>query len=150
MIPRGRLLRAAALALYPACAAGVTALSLVPAPPVMPSFRFMDKLEHLAAYLALGGLGAAFFSSLKRGNLLTRGIGDEKSGSFPGGRASLGPAIASFATALVLGAAIEFIQPLTGRTLDPADLVCNAAGAALGSVAAFIALRRAALSRGAS
>jgi len=136
VIPRGRLLRAAALALYPACVAGVTALSLVPSPPVMPSFRFADKLEHFAAYLVLGALGVAFFRSLGRVDAPARG-----------GRAGLGSAFASFAAALVLGAAIEFLQPLAGRTLDPADLACNAAGAALGTISALFALRRAARSR---
>jgi VanZ family protein len=118
-----RFSKAASLFLYPACIAAVAVLSLIPNPDIGISFRYMDKVEHLAAYLALGALGTAFFIALRR--------------------RPLPAAAASFAASFAVGALVECIQPLTGRHFELADLACNFAGAAAGAFLVALTVRKA-------
>jgi VanZ family protein len=118
-----RIAKALSLFLYPACIAAVAFLSLIPNPDIGVDFRYMDKVEHFLAYLALGALGTAFFIALKRR-------------PFPAAAASLAAGIA-------VGALVEFIQPITGRHFELADLACNFAGAATGAFMVALAARRA-------
>ncbi len=104
-----RIMRTLALVSYPLCAAAVAVLSLMPVPPKVPiDLGFIDKIEHGIAYLVLGVLGASFF----------RGAGP----------ARLRTAVASVVAGFALGAAIELIQPLVGRSRELADALVNLAG----------------------
>lgn len=108
----------ASRALLVLTAAAVTWLSLVPSPP--DAVGGADKLAHLAAYAALGVLAGLSF-----GRRLT-GI----------------RAAATVVFALVAyGAFVEGAQRLTGREFAVADMVANAAGAAVGVSLAFLARR---------
>jgi VanZ family protein len=118
-----RFSRALSLFLYPACIAAVAILSLIPNPDIGISFRFMDKVEHLAAYLALGALGTAFFIAL--------------------GRRPFTAAVASLAASFAVGALVECIQPLTGRHFELMDLASDFAGAAAGAFLVALAVSRA-------
>ena len=118
-----RIAKTLFLFLYPACIAAVAFLSLMPNPDIGVDFRYMDKIEHFLAYLALGALGTAFFIALKRR-------------PFPAAAASV---LAGFA----VGTLVEFIQPITGRHFEVTDLASNFAGAASGAFLIALAVRRA-------
>ena len=99
-------------------AVGVTWLSVVPRPPE--AVGGSDKLAHLLAYATLGVLAGLSFASR-----LTR----------------VSAAIAVVAGLAAYGVAVEVVQQLTGRELDVADMVANAAGAAVGVAVAFLVRR---------
>jgi VanZ family protein len=85
--------------------AGVVVLSLIP---VEVDLKDSDKLAHFLAYGSL----TLWFGMI-----------------FPSGIAQLGIALAFCA----MGVGVEFLQGLTGyRTMEVADMIANAMGAALG------------------
>ena len=106
----------AAIFLYFAGLAAVFYLSLIPEPPqIVPGFKMVDKLEHLAAYTVLTFL-LAFVLSVK----------------MPAARFSLSLSIVLM---IAVGALIEWLQSFTGRSPELADLAADAAGAVIGAVA---------------
>ncbi len=108
--------------LYPAYMAGVALVSLVPVNSMSPSgIEHLDKIGHGLAYAAGGVLGAIFL----------RGFGR--------GRASA--AVFSLALGFALGAALELLQPLAGRSREAADGLANLAGLLAGA-GAFLAASR--------
>jgi VanZ family protein len=94
-------------------------------PPTGSSFPFLDKLEHLAAFAALG-----FFTL------------------FALGGQGLRPLVTAILLCVGWGIAIELVQPLVGRSRELADVGADLAGAALGAGAAVAARRLAQLVRG--
>ncbi len=82
--------------------------------PAMPAFPHADKLAHAGSYAVLGLLAVWGWS--RRGWL---GLG---------------------AAVLLFGIAVEFFQPLTGRSLSGLDMLADAAGVACGMVAAHLAV----------
>lgn len=87
----------------------VAVLSLLPRT-ALPEPVVSDKIEHLCAYVVLGGLG---------------------------GLASRGRPLGVFVALFAFGAGLEALQTLVpGRFGDLADVLANAAGALLGLVAA--------------
>ena len=72
----------------------------------LPNFSGVDKVYHLAAYMELALLATCIFPPKR----------------MP--RIALGLAL--------LGVAIEFIQPFTGRTCEEADMFANALGVGIG------------------
>lgn len=108
-----RIPRPLALTMYPLCCAAVAVLSLIPNPPEIEiRIALLDKIEHGFAYMALGFLGTLFF---------------ERPGA-PIRRA----AIIALAAGLVFGVAIEFIQPLVGRSCELTDALVDFAGLVIG------------------
>ncbi len=96
----------------------VVYLSLMPSPPQL-DMTAGDKLQHLAAYSALG----FWFAMLAQGN-----------------RRQLGLSVSAL---IGLGIALEFIQGMTGyRTFDVGDMLANSLGVVTGSVLARTRLGR--------
>lgn len=88
---------------------------LTPHPPeIATGFRFIDKIEHFAAFLVL----AVLFSV---------GI-DRRRFS------KIGAIVLMVAILVVYGAAIELIQPYTGRSADISDFFADVAGIAAGCI----------------
>jgi len=115
--------RTLAISLYPLCAAAVSWLSLIPQPPKVPiDIDCIDKIEHGIAYLALGFLGSLFFERL--------------------GQPRLRAAAISLIVGLILGVAIELIQPLVGRSRELADALVDLAGLLAGSALYLLAASR--------
>lgn len=108
----------ASRALLAVTAAAITWLSLVPHPP--DAVGGSDKLAHLLAYATLGVLAGLSFAPR-----LTR----------------ISTAVAIIAGLAAYGVAVEGVQQLTGRELDAADMIANAAGAAVGVALAFFVRR---------
>ena len=96
----------------------VTVLSLTPSPPSAPGG--WDKIGHLVAYLALGFL-------------LVLSVSER--------RFRLTLVIALVAATIAYGAMIEFVQRMTGRQFDVADMAMNALGAVTGTVLGIAARR---------
>jgi VanZ family protein len=92
--------------------AAVCALSLMPTVPPLVT-RASDKVQHLGAY----GLLALLSTTALSGRVRCWWV--------------------CIACAM-LGAAIEFVQPLTGRAFDYADMAANSAGAVLGTTASVV------------
>jgi VanZ family protein len=110
---------AARLALGPVIAA-VVVLSLVPGLPPEMSAAGLDKLEHLAAYGAIGFLiVSAFARNGKRALLLA----------------------AAVAFCALLGLVLEWLQSYTGRTPDLLDELCDIAGGLAGGLLALFLAR---------
>lgn len=108
----------ASRALLAITAAVVTWLSLVPTPPEVVGGS--DKAAHLVAYAVLGVLAGLSLASKPS-------------------RVRAGIAVA--VGLAVYGVAVEGVQQLTGRELDVADMIANAAGAATGVAVALLARR---------
>ncbi len=108
----------ASRALLVVTAAAITWLSLVPRPPDVVGGS--DKLAHLLAYATLGVLAGLSFAPR-----LTR----------------ISAAVAVVAGLAAYGVVVEGVQQLTGRELDVADMIANAAGAAVGVAIAFLVRR---------
>lgn len=85
-------------------------------PPDNPAPQTNDKILHFGAYGAL-----TFLAVLSR--------------------ISLRDICVAVAAAILIGIAIEFLQPLAGRDNSAGDMLANTAGALLGGVAAMIARR---------
>lgn len=99
-----------------AVAVAIVALSLLPVPqPHLPGVRFLDKILHALAYLCLSFL--LFASQL------------------PGPRPRI--ILVSVLASLLLGGAIELLQPLTLRDRELADLAADLAGAIAGALLAL-------------
>ena len=97
-------------------AAGITVLSLLPRPPVMPvGIHLADKIAHFFAYLVLGFLVfASIFWGKNAGTILSTVF---------------------IVTALCLfyGGLIEILQTFTGRTPEFWDLAADLFGAVCGA-----------------
>ncbi len=98
----------------------VVVLSLVPAERV-PMASVGDKVQHVGGYAVLAGFWVLALSPPRTWRRIAR-VG---------------------AACVAMGVAIEFIQPYTGRIFDPADMLANAVGAALGGGAVGRAMRAA-------
>lgn len=94
------------------------------APVSGPDFPDSDKWGHLFAYMVLSLLLCLGF--------------------VPRGRrpAMLGAIALVWLVSTLLGAAVELLQPLTGRYRDILDLAANATGGAIGSTLGWIILAR--------
>lgn len=100
-------------ALFTAVAAAIAVLSLIPKlPQPVVTYRWMDKVEHLAAYAVFG---ASLFNALPKG---------KRTGRF----------FTVLTVALVYGGIIEFLQQYTGRTPELFDLLADFLGAAAGAL----------------
>lgn len=117
-MPRKRFL---AFALFPLAACAIAFFSFIPQPPQIVPWDLLDKAEHFTAYALLSTLGFFFFRALVRKDL----------------HASVPAALSCIAW----GGLIELIQPVFGRTADPADFVIDAA-AALVALAVILLIRR--------
>ena len=98
--------------------AAVTYFSLTPSPPSGPDVS--DKVMHLSAYIALAFLLVLSFQSRRFG---------------------LAQVIMLLAAIIAYGAAIEFVQRLTGRQFEVADMATNAVGAIVGAAIGMVARR---------
>ncbi len=126
--PFARTVRLAArIALAPLTAA-VVFFSIVSDPVRMDSILFFDKVKHLAAYAALGFAAVTAFAAAGR---------------------RVKTLLLSVAGCAALGAALEIVQGITGRTPDLTDEICNLAGALAGGALALIPARLSAGRRGA-
>lgn len=100
------------------CLGATTYLSLTPSPP---STRIgWDKVPHVLAYAAL-----AFLLIL----------------ALRPGRIGFVRLLISLGTILAYGVAIEFVQRITGRSFEVADMLANAVGAVCGALLALPARR---------
>jgi VanZ family protein len=97
----------------------ILVMSLLPQPPKLPGFDISDKLDHFAAYIALG---ACAFAAVERKNLAAALI--------------MGAACSAF------GGAIELIQPFFSRDCDIRDFAMDVAGVVLGAAAAALVSSR--------
>jgi VanZ family protein len=110
------LIRSAAVA---ACLA-VIYFSLTPNPPQPLRFNGVDKLEHGLAYLLTGGLFCLGFLPAKPRAFQV---------------------LTCISCIVLMGSAIELVQPIVGRNFDWFDMAFNAAGVVIG-YALSIAPRR--------
>jgi VanZ family protein len=108
---RGRALSRAAGALWAALVLVGSMLPPAAIEPVMPKFSSAHLMAHAGAYV---GLGVLVVWGWPRRRWL-----------------------ALAAAAVLLGIAIEFAQPLTGRTFDVVDMLVDAAGVAVGMAAGW-------------
>ncbi|QZA79637.1 VanZ family protein [Deefgea piscis] len=93
--------------------AGIWIGSLIPLGP--PSGNHGDKIEHFIGYAVLAGLGQLIWQQPRRAWLL----------------------------ASLMGVAVEFAQACTTwRSFDLYDMLANAIGAAIGTILAYLFLRR--------
>jgi VanZ family protein len=114
--PRLRILL---LLFWFSCLVVITDMSLLPPSQAQVPLTVSDKILHIAAYAAAGFL-----------TLLVGASGPEISG--------IHPAVASIGLCIILGAVIEILQPLTGRSMELLDVGADALGAVLGSAAAVL------------
>lgn len=100
------------------CLGATTYLSLTPSPP---STRIgWDKIPHVLAYAALAFLLILSLRPGKTGPLAV---------------------VISLGAVLAYGVAIEFVQRVTGRSFEVADMVANAIGAVSGALLGLLARR---------
>ncbi|MGM0432569.1 MAG: VanZ family protein [Spirochaetota bacterium] len=109
--------------LFVACTLLIGVFSLLPPSEVETAARFNDKLLHGIAYAALGWCTYGLLFSLRR----------------PTGRVFT-LVVISLLYCIAFGAIIEYVQPLTGRSMEGMDLVFDALGALVGTISAALML----------
>ena len=110
-----------ALILFGAILCFITVMMLVPKPPqIAAGFRFIDKLEHTAAFSLMSFL-------------LTAAIARKRVLRLPS-------AAVSVACLTVYGILIEFLQQFTGRSPELGDIIADFAGSVIGGLVALFFL----------
>lgn len=113
------------LTLWIVVTAIIILLSLLPPRSMQGTVSINDKLAHGIAYAVLGGLTyvTVYLNRL------------------PWSQRTVGRAVWTLLYCIIIGGALECIQPLTGRSRELLDLAADVIGALAGILAAWLAIK---------